>query len=652
MTDFAYPLPQKESCVLQRFQHNFLDHSQEQHLTRLHQCDVNRNALTTYLNQYAYSLVGMSGGEPSSSHENESGLQKAKMVMDHHLQVASMCNEYLGNWLGLMQILESGGSGRYTTMLVDEDDGLYTWFGSASLDNDALSRSKKTAPCSVGDSSVRFETIMILTCTCLAHLNSAISMRTYTLLAQKTIENSGSSSEEAGIDTNLSRIQDITRDLLSVNKTALMCALEAQQQLLLFRYAPSRLLAEMRPRTLEALANYAMYSVQQLNLPQLINQYQAEMQQNANGSNSHATTSSAKRQLCASYMGLASAATITSIGANPYDCQMPQSHLALMGAMARAMYLIEAAHLRSSTLIDEAHNRSELGEMTRAETCLRGAYILSLFARQLYSWGAQYLEHAVTNCMIRDPHELIGVTKMKSQQSIDGAKRDVMPISQRWSETLRTKQVQWKTKFSTKTQKLIDRAKEGFSVTLPGVLDTLDANYAELHLHEVSKWLPQNAMRLSPSDMAVRLLRFRQDMGLHDHCAENLMVKQSNYASVKSEAITHLTSESSWHLPTPPCAFANHQSTLLNTVDVEPTNSDNEQPVEVLVDAPLVESVQNASVDQKEQLQTVTIEAEEIQSPLVNGYVDILNSLPSIPTRAPEQSSSSSVASSASMVLA
>lgn len=523
MTDFAYPIPLRTLCVQQMLQHNFPN--DESTLKILRQCDSTFNILQAYLTDNASAYLGLFGGKSNED------LMQTKQLMEHHMRVAQLCNEHLEQWMQLMQIIETQDLQELSIRLPNANNALFEWNTSASLcalNNEA---EEKLSQC-FRDSSWYFQTIMILVCASLAHLNSAQLMRTYTALAEKYVNQLPDEETRTKLQQNVTRASDIAKDLMHVNKHALMYALMAQEQLRMFAMCPSHSPNELRPRILEALVHYAACCVQQMALPEFVQQSLQEQSSYEEHADIPAT-----RNLCALYMGLAFNATVAFAASNLCEKTLPQTHLALNSALARSYNLIDAALLRCGILIDEAHRKSSNAEYTRAETCLLGARLLAVFAQKHAILGAKYLGTSAETCMIAHDTEDLATIKINHE------------LRRRWQEACNSKTKQWVAMTKDRVQSTFDRLQE-LSVSMPPLNEPIsDDQLFTKNAHRIARWLPQKCIRMKDEDMLVRLACFKKQLNINSIFCNGFNSASENNSSATQTALQHLTTLSMWTLP-------------------------------------------------------------------------------------------------------
>lgn len=580
MTDFAYcmPMPIAQS-MSQLLRHNYADRPEQ--AERLEQCDVARHALVQYLQQNADLALGQcrSTSQHDGSTSHSQALALAKSTMDHHIHVATLSNSYVCQWRSLVDEMERAGASALT--LCAKDHGLqplFSWTGSASLQCKTVSPHQPV----VSDSCMRFETIMALVCATLAYLNSTMAMRSYTVLATHALNTTAND-----IEMEEDATRRITADLLAANKCAVIYALEAQQQLQLFRLAPANSLAELRPRVLEALASYATYCMQQMALPKFLEL----KQRNEPG---------AMRQLCAMYMGLAAMATTTAVGASgaveQHDGCRDMSHLELVGQMGRAHNLIQAALLRANALVDEAHECSQNGEATRAHECLRGARLLTLFANTQAHWCSMCIKNTAQTCPL--------VTE------------NYQEVSKRWRAACEDRLLMWQDHAHQYTERMLERTSEAMTQIMPaGWSKDLDRELLHHGMHEVARWLPQHSTQLQPEEMAQRLWQFLSDVNGREYAGAQSLLQLSGTTAAVREAVRHVTGTPAWTLPIIP--------SLRKTVSAVDTQSSTGQEEHV-------PSVQN---DVVQSVPIPSISVVEHQEPVQQLW---LQQLPRVPSHAPQ----------------
>lgn len=538
MTEFAYPIPQEgRISMLRLLQHNYTKDHPEQ--TRLQQCDAARVALVQYLQEYGDAKLGLCAppfatASSATSTCDHSSLQLARSVLDHHLHVAALSTEYASAWINLIDAIERAGPGRITMSLSDRArvaGPLFEWRGSASL-----RCSKSHVPVAGGDCSMRFESVMILVCAAVAYLNSAMAMRSYTALAERVSDAFQEASALGGGGTpppvtDESTTRAIASDIFAMNKGALIYVLEAQQQLQLFRLAPTDSLAEMRPRTLEALASHASYCVQQMALPRFVEQHRL----NAPGGT---------RQLCAAYMALASLCTTTCAAANSAEHTMvdaadlwkvdESSHLALVGQLSRSYNLVHAMVLRAEALLNEAHRRFANAETTRAYECLRGARLLVLFGEQEARLGTLSLTRASSTCPL---HSV----------------KNHAEVSKRWSTTCTERLAQWHEQVTQKVAHMLDLTNAAAVNILPsGTFATMDTEMLQNNVHQLLQWLPQRPIKLSEAEVAQRLWCALQASGVRQYNGAQSLAHHASPDTAVHEAARHVTTSPMWVLPPVP----------------------------------------------------------------------------------------------------
>lgn len=523
-------------------QHNYDDNNTVA-LSHLKQCDDARNALVLYLTENADTKLGLctppasstSASQPPSDRRT---LQLAKSVMDHHLHIATLCATYVSAWITVVESIERAGPSKLTMRLNPRARGapLFQWRSSASL------RCAKTdAPLDDGDCSFRFESVMSLVCATLAYLNCATAMRSYTTIAKHA---SDTLVDESTLDTNNSSdaVRAITGDMFAMNKSALFYALEAQQQLQLFRLSPTDSLVEMRPRVLEGLASHASYCMQQMALPRFFEQHRLG-------------TPSGTRQLCAVHMALASLATITCTAANNAENTVVDgssaekmrdtSHLALVGQLSRSYNLVSAMALRADALVNEAHRRSENAEMTRAQECLRAARLLALFSGREATLGAMQLIQSRVSCPL---------------QTVDNSDE----VKKRWVQACTDRMAQWQEQVTNVAAKMLDRTSQAAVQILPsGSFDTVDSELLQKNVHELMQWLPQRSQQLSDAEIAQRLWHALQTFGERQYNGAQSLAQQASPSTAVREAVQHVTSSPMWTLP--PVVGASKSATIITT---------------------------------------------------------------------------------------
>lgn len=562
--------------MVRLLQHNYSKDSVG--FARLHECDDARQALVQYLQEHGDAKLGLCVVPPSSpkvSTSDHSSLQLAKTVMDHHLHVATLCAKYTSLWTNLVDDVERAGSGKITMSLDSHILGagpLFEWQGSASLRCD-----KTHTPTVGGDCSMRFESVMILACTTLAYLNSATAMRSYTTLAGRASQ----ATDDA------STVQTITSDLFAMNKGALLYALEAQQQLQLFRLAPTDSLTEMRPRTLEALASHASYCMQQMALPHFLEQHRLG-------------TPSATRQLCAAYMALASLSTVTCSAAASGESttvdastlqKMGASHLAVVGQLSRSYNLVHAMVLRAEALLNEAHRRSENAETTRAQECLRGARLLALFSEQEARLGVLILTRACSTCPLYSAKNRTEVVK-------------------RWSTTCNERLAQWHEQVTPKVAHMLDLTTAAAATILPsGTFAEMDNELLQTGVHQLLRWLPQRTTQLSEPEVAQRLWHALQASGTRQYNGAQSLAQRVSPNTAVQEATRHVTTSPLWVLPPTPGAIREPPSSTPVPVDVTVPDStkatDDNAPHVILEDSPSSQPMQTTPSVELHQLPRV-----------------------------------------------
>jgi hypothetical protein len=523
MTSFTYPLPRSAINVRRLLEHNFP--SDEPTLELLSQCDSTRATLTEYLQQNDSVFLGEYVGRSAD-------LDTIKLSLDHHLHVAQLCNEYLKNWMQLMDLLRQESPQQLTVSVVNPEDLLFQWSGSASLADCSIQN-----PLVFHDTSMCFETIMCLVCASLAHLNSVQSMREYTVAASKHMEQIADDAVRERLQQQQSTIDPtkITRDFMQVTKHALMYAMMAQEQLRLFTMAPADGPSELRPRVLEGLVQYATACVQQMGLPIFVQQYEAEREQHPNEPGK-----SASRNLCALYMGLAFNNTIASVACNIHESDAPKTHLALTATLARSYNLISAALLRSEALVVEANMRVDNKEYSRADKCILGARLLALFAEKHTKYAEKCLTSAADKCMI-----------LISRKQQVPPERVVQQVQKRWRDACICKYEQWRSMTKSRiTNALVDTkalVMERLQISDKPTDDQLLAQ----GLHNISYWLPQKSILMDKRGICERLTLFKKHFNYTSIYSDRTFgsTNDAEKSTVSSVAVQHLTDSTVWNLP-------------------------------------------------------------------------------------------------------
>lgn len=544
MTSFAYPLPRSTTSVRRLLEHNFS--GDEPTLDLLTRCDSTRVDLTTYLQQNDSAFLGEYVGRSTD-------LDTIKLSLDHHLHVAQLCNEYLKNWMQLMDLLRQESPRRLTVAVTNLEDLLFQWSGSASLADCSL----KTPSVSC-DTSVCFETVMCLVCASLAHLNSVQSMREYTVAASKHMEQITDDAVREKIQQKQSTIDPmkITRDFMHVTKHALMYALMAQEQLRLFTMAPTDGPSELRPRVLEGLVHYTNACVQQMGLPVFVQQYEVEREQYPNEPGK-----SASRNLCALYMGLAFNNTIASVASNMCESEMPKTHLALTATLARSYNLISAVLLRSEALVVEAHVRADDKEYSRADKCILGARLLALFAEKHTKYAEKCLMSAADKCMI--------LVDRKQYASSD---RAAQLVQNRWREACICKYEHWRSMTKSRVNSALIDTKTLMTERLQVSDKPTDEQLLAEGLHNVSRWLPQKSILMDKRGICERLAIFKKHFNSTSVYSDRTFgsTNDAEKSATSSIAVQHLTDSTVWNLPSFSSANAEKKDES-NTRQVEQT---------------------------------------------------------------------------------
>lgn len=337
-TLFKYPKPVKGALLLpERYGLNF---AKEQHAS-LRETDEQRKRLYTLLN--------------SAAPAGDAG-------RNYHKEVATTASTYLKQWLKLCDALDFSGAQCRIAPAQPGDasqiDGLYfAWHGSPSLryfpaQTDASGVTHPSPfPDQQRDTSLAFETVMVLVTTAVARLNQGVLAENDALAKAHTATSVVGCDSDALLEESLADAKEARH----CNRRAFALVRLAMDRRIMFSEAPvgPQALAELDPRILEGLFHWCcarallthMDSMVLVEAPQLTG-----------------TQLALKRSTY--FHGVHAYATVACAGAAPYGELLPVSGFGIASRLLRADMGARTTLAYSRYIIDEYNDKARSDQTT------------------------------------------------------------------------------------------------------------------------------------------------------------------------------------------------------------------------------------------------------------------------------------------------